>query len=237
MLGLTRRDGPYKHPWRRVHDIANMGQRIGGGMCHGRCDGTCDRVHDGIGGATIQFITGCDMLQGLMQRDGPYKHPWVTRRHPRRRCCVTGHTRRVHDGSSDCHTTGHSSMRGQPPPTWVKELQEGRATGQGTTTGQYLDARVCLQVFVLHDMCLCQLKTVCLVWLNSVSAVTNVEFSKVTFNLRVSLPTWLNALNSLMLWPEKQTFCYGAERRNAKRSAVLPAKNHRHQKILPLKLI
>ena len=101
----------------------------------------------------------------------------------------------------------------------------------------YLDARVCLQVFVLHDMCLCQLKTVCLVWLNSVSAVTNVEFSKVTFNLRVSLLTRLNALNSLMLRPEKQTFCYGAERRNAKSSTLLPAKNHRHQKILPLKLI
>ena len=96
---------------------------------------------------------------------------------------------------------------------------------------------MCLQVFVLHDMCLCQLKTVCLVWLNSVSAVTNVEFSKVTFNLRVSLLTRLNALNSLMLRPEKQTFCYGAERRNAKSCTLLPAKNHRHQKILPLKLI
>ena len=104
-------------------------------------------------------------------------------------------------------------------------------------TYNFLDARVCLQVFVLHDMCLCQLKTDCLVWLNSDSAATNVEFSKVTFNLRVSLLTRLNALNSLMLRPEKQTFCYGAERRNAKSCTLLPAKNHRHQKILPLKLI
>ena len=104
----------------------------------------------------------------------------------------------------------------------VRPMQEMCAAwlGQHACVGlnalKYLDARVCLQVFVLHDMCLCQLKTVCLVWLNSVSTVTNVEFSKVTFNLRVSLPTRLNALNSLMLWPEKQAFCYGAERRNAK---------------------
>ena len=100
-----------------------MGQRIGGGTCHGPCatgdhDGTCDGLHDGTGGA-IQFMTGCDML-GLTRRDGPYKHPWVTRRHPPR-----SHSRTTQDES----TTS---------PTWAKELEEGRATGDvwGTTTGR-----------------------------------------------------------------------------------------------------
>ena len=36
---------------------------------------------------------------------------------------VTGHT--IHDESSDWIATGHTLMRGQPPPTWAKELECG----------------------------------------------------------------------------------------------------------------
>ena len=71
---------------------------------------TCWGLHDGMG-----HINTRELHDGT--RDEAIARP------------VTGHTRQVHDGSRDRTATGHASMRGQPSPTWVKELEEGRATG------------------------------------------------------------------------------------------------------------